>query len=58
MVTSQNKFQAIDKFSRPVMFSMLGNSLFLLTFLLIGPLPYLPMKPSKELIQVCFSKCL
>jgi len=42
---------AIDKFSRPVMFSMLGNSLFLLTFLLIGPLPYLPMKPSKELIQ-------
>ncbi len=44
--------QSIDKVGYPIMFSMLGNILFLVAFLLIGPLPFLKMEPYKAMIQV------
>jgi hypothetical protein len=42
----------IDKCGKPLAFSMLGNGLFLLAFVFIGPLPFVPVEPSKILIQV------
>lgn len=41
----------IDKFGNPVVFSMFGNFLFLLSFLFIGPLPFMLLEPYKSLIQ-------
>lgn len=41
----------MDKIGRPIAFSMLGNFCFLLTFLFIGPVPFLPLAASKGLIQ-------
>ena len=47
-------FQAIDKVGQPILFSLLGNSLFMLSFLFIGPLPMLKFEPYVSLIQVSF----
>ena len=44
--------QIMDKTGNPIVFSMMGNCFFLCTFLLIGPVPFVPMDPSKHLIQV------
>jgi hypothetical protein len=44
--------QSIDKIGNPIMFSMFGNCLFLVAFLLIGPLPFVKFEPYKTLIQV------
>ncbi|TRY70790.1 hypothetical protein TCAL_04819 [Tigriopus californicus] len=41
-----------DKVGNPTVFSVLGNCLFLLTFSLIGPVPFVPVKPSVILIQL------
>lgn len=43
---------AIDKLGQPVLFSLMGNSLFLISFLFIGPLPFIDFEPYKALIQV------
>ena len=42
----------MDKISNPIYFSILGNVFFLIAFLLIGPVPFVPVAPSKPLIQV------
>lgn len=42
----------MDKVGNPILFSMLGNFTFLVTFLMIGPVPFVPVQASKGLIQV------
>ncbi len=42
----------LDKIGHPIAFSMLGNTCFLITFLFVGPAPFMPIHPSKGLIQV------
>ena len=45
----------VDKICRPIWCSLFGNILFLVTFVLIGPLPILAMEPFKTLIQEMMS---
>ena len=47
-------FQAIDKFGKPILWSLFGNSLFLLAFMFIGPIPMIKIEPTVTLIQVQF----
>ena len=47
-------FQAIDKFGQPILWSLFGNSLFLLAFMFIGPIPMIKIEPTVTLIQVQF----
>jgi len=42
---------AIDKFGRPLLFSLFGNCMFLLTFVFVGPLDFVPVATSKELVR-------
>jgi len=42
---------AIDKVGRPVLFSLLGNTLFLITFIFVGPLDFVPIATTKELVR-------
>jgi len=42
---------AIDKVGKPIGFSLMGNGLFLIAFLFIGPLPFVNFEPYKSLIQ-------
>jgi hypothetical protein len=59
-------FQAIDYFGnekhpvtkqkQALLFSMLGNVLFLTVFIFIGPLPFVHVAPTKELIRVCITE--
>jgi hypothetical protein len=48
----------IDKCGQPILFSMLGNTLFLLAFVFIGPLAFVDVEPSKQLIQVRLNKLI
>lgn len=41
----------IDKIGYPILFSLLGNVLFMICFIFVGPLPFIPFKPYKELVQ-------
>ncbi len=42
----------IDKVGYPCCFAMLGNTMFLLTFTFVGPLPFVPFEPEAHVIQV------
>ena len=42
----------IDTWGMPIAFSMFGNCLFLAAFSFVGPLPFVDVEPSKQLIQV------
>jgi len=42
---------AIDKFGQPILWSLFGNSLFLLAFMFIGPIPMIKIEPTVTLIQ-------
>ena len=50
-------FQAIDKVGYPVCFSLAGNVMFMITFIFIGPLSFIPILPSMHLIQVKHINC-
>eukprot|EP00095_Tigriopus_kingsejongensis_P008420 maker-scaffold1403_size43014-snap-gene-0.10 protein:Tk08420 transcript:maker-scaffold1403_size43014-snap-gene-0.10-mRNA-1 annotation:"chromaffin granule amine transporter" len=41
----------LDKTGYPIAYSIMGNFLFIICFLLIGPAPFIPISPSVKLIQ-------
>ena len=46
-------FQCCDHFSYPVIISILGNVLMAAALLLVGPVPFLNLAPSKNLLFIC-----
>lgn len=42
---------AIDKWGYPSFFSLAGNLMFLITFTFVGPVSFIPIRPSEHLIQ-------
>ena len=47
-----NEKPAITKQKQALLFSMMGNTLFMTAFIFVGPLPFVHLRPTKELIRV------
>ena len=50
-------FQLCDKIRYPTMISLIGNCFMATAFLLIGPVPFLPIEPTVPLIQGSVAIC-
>ena len=46
-------FQCCDRLAYPVIISILGNMLMAISLLLIGPMHFLNLAPSKNLLFIC-----
>jgi len=46
-----NEKPAITKQKQALLFSMMGNALFMTAFIFVGPLPFVHLRPTKELIR-------
>ena len=49
----EGHFQCCDHISYPVIISILGNVLMAAALLLVGPVPFVNMAPSRNLLLIC-----